>query len=293
MDVEQIADELYGLKPGDFTAARDAYVAEARRAKDTAAAKAVAALRKPTLAAWAANQLARRQPEEAQRVLALGETLREAHRTLDGDQLRAASRQQHQLVTTLARTAAGLAGEAGQSVSDTVLHEVEQTLHAVLARPDVAERWATGRLVKVPEAAVGFTEITPETVPVRPAQAKPRRSAPKKSRDPEGDRRLRDLESARTTAADADVVVGRREKDLSEARAVHEAAEGQAEEATGRFHRLERELQEARKARSAAGASVAEAGRRVTAAERALRDARRTAEQAADAVQRLEQQTDQ
>ncbi|MFI9297575.1 hypothetical protein [Streptomyces gardneri] len=75
----------------------------------------------------------------------LGETLREAHRTLDAEQLRTASRQQHQLVAALARTAAVLAREAGQSVSDTVLHEIEQTLHGVLADPDVADRWSIRR----------------------------------------------------------------------------------------------------------------------------------------------------
>ncbi|MEU6934733.1 hypothetical protein AB0A05_37120 [Streptomyces sp. NPDC046374] len=154
MDVEMIADELYGLTPNQFTAARDAYVAEARKAKDPAAAKAIAALRRPVAAAWAANLLARQQPQETARFLTLGENLREAHRTLDAEQLRTASRQQHQLVTTLARTAAALAGEAGQPVSDTVLQAIEQILHGVLAHPDVARQWAAGRLVRVPEATV-------------------------------------------------------------------------------------------------------------------------------------------
>ncbi|MEU7517515.1 hypothetical protein AB0B13_36710 [Streptomyces sp. NPDC042898] len=100
MDVEEIAEELYELKPSDFVAARDRYVAEARRAKDPGVAKAIAALRRPALAVWAANLLARQRPEETGQFLTLGETLREAHRTLDADQLRAASRQQHQLVTS-------------------------------------------------------------------------------------------------------------------------------------------------------------------------------------------------
>ncbi|MFD9427693.1 MULTISPECIES: hypothetical protein [unclassified Streptomyces] len=73
MDVEEIAGELYGLKPAEFLAARDAYVAEARKAEDAAGAKAIAALRRPVLAAWAANLLARQQPQEAERFLELGE----------------------------------------------------------------------------------------------------------------------------------------------------------------------------------------------------------------------------
>ncbi|MFE1906008.1 hypothetical protein ACFW96_20420 [Streptomyces gardneri] len=290
MDVEEIADELYGLKPGEFTAARDAYVAQARQAKDAAAAKALAALRRPALAAWAANQLARQQPDEAARFLELGEALREAHRTLDGERLRAAARQQHQLVAALARTAAVLAAEAGQPVSDTVLYEIEQTLHAVLARTHVAEQWSKGRLVKVPEAAVDFAAIAPDRVPARPAPAKP--AVPKKERAGVGEGRLRDLERARTAADEAAAEVDRCERELAEARDALEAAAGQAEEETGRVRRLERELQEARKAKSAAEAITAEAGTAVKAAERAVREARRAAEQATRAVQRLEHQVE-
>ncbi|MEU1863515.1 hypothetical protein [Streptomyces gardneri] len=290
MDVEEIADELYGLKPGEFTAARDAYVAQARQAKDAAVAKAIAALRRPALAAWAANQLARQQPDETARFLELGETLREAHRTLDGARLRAAARQQHQLVGALARTAAVLAAEAGQPVSDTVLHEIEQTLHAVLARTDVAEQWSKGRLVKVPEAAVDFAAIAPDEVPARPVPAKP--SAPKQERAGAGERRLRDLQRARVVAEEAEAEVGRFERELDEARDALEAAAGGAEEEVGRVRRLEHELQEARKAKSAAEGITAEAGTAVKAAERAVREARRAAEQAARAVQRLEHQAE-
>ncbi|MYS08712.1 hypothetical protein GTW71_20220, partial [Streptomyces sp. SID6041] len=167
MDVEEVADELYGLRPAEFVAARDTYVARARAAKDARAAKAVAALRRPSIAAWAANRLVRQRQREAQQFLALGTTLREAHRTLDAEQLRAASAQRQELIAALARTAAALAGEAGLSVSDTVQHEIEQTLHGVLADRDVAEQWAKGRLVKAPEAAVGFPEVAPEAVPAR------------------------------------------------------------------------------------------------------------------------------
>ncbi|MFF3862653.1 hypothetical protein [Streptomyces sp. NPDC002209] len=51
MDVESVALELYGLRPSEFAAARDAYVAKAREAGDKQLAAAIGALRKPTLAA--------------------------------------------------------------------------------------------------------------------------------------------------------------------------------------------------------------------------------------------------
>ncbi|MFF8602212.1 hypothetical protein ACF065_13670 [Streptomyces sp. NPDC015232] len=230
MDVERITQELYGLRPAEFAAARDAYVAEARRRKEPEAAKALAALRRPVLAAWAANLLARERPEEAERFLALGETLRVAHRMLDGERLREAAGKQHQLVATLARTAAELAAEAGQPVSDTVLAELEQTLHGVLAHPDVAREWARGRLVKVPEAAVDFTAVAPEegTAPPAPDRTREARRTAERAAEQEAARQAarraaREARAAATARADAArAEVRRLEKALAEAR--HEAA---------------------------------------------------------------------
>lgn len=138
MDVESVAVELYGLRPSEFTAARDEYVAKARRAGDKPLAAAIAALRKPVVAAWAAGLLARRRPKEAHGLVQLGGALRTAHQRLDAGQLRKLSHDQHVVIGELARTARALAAEAGQAVSEPVLHEVEQILHAVLADADVA-----------------------------------------------------------------------------------------------------------------------------------------------------------
>ncbi|MFF4012394.1 hypothetical protein [Streptomyces sp. NPDC001717] len=82
MDVESLAVELSGLRPSEFTAARNEYAAKARKAGDRQLATAIAALRKPTVAAWTAGLLARRRPKEAHSLVQLGEALRTAHRTL-------------------------------------------------------------------------------------------------------------------------------------------------------------------------------------------------------------------
>ncbi|MFD7610768.1 hypothetical protein [Streptomyces sp. NPDC059828] len=288
MDVERVAEELYRLRPSEFVAARDAYVAEARKAKDTATAKAIADMRRPTLAAWAANLLAREQHEEATRFLALGETFREAHRTLDATQLRAASGQRHQLVTTLARSAAALARRAGQPVSDTVLHEVEQILQAALARPDVAEQWAKGRLVTVPDVAVDFDIITPATLSPRPAPAAPAPSRKKRGRDEE--KRRGELERARTRAQEAANEARRREQGLDEAQEAQRGSDENARRAAERVRRLEHELREARRAQAETAAVAEEAGTAVSDAKRTLRDARHAADETSRTLAHLEQE---
>ena len=76
---------VYGLKPSEFVAARDAYVAQARKAKDSVAVTAITRLRRPSMTAWAANLLARERRREREQFLALGEMLRKAPGTLDAD----------------------------------------------------------------------------------------------------------------------------------------------------------------------------------------------------------------
>ncbi|MFE2285513.1 hypothetical protein ACFXDJ_15235 [Streptomyces sp. NPDC059443] len=78
------------------------------------------------------------------------------------------------MIGELARTARALAAEAGRTVSEPVLHEVEQILHAVLADADVAAQWAGGQLAKAPDVS-GFAGLLPlpGTAPPRPAQEAP------------------------------------------------------------------------------------------------------------------------
>ncbi|MFE6813618.1 hypothetical protein [Streptomyces sp. NPDC057677] len=301
MDVEEVAEELYGLRPAEFVAARDTYVARARAAKDARAAKAIAALRRPSLAAWAANRLARQRQPEAQQFLALGETLREAHRTLDAEQLRAASGQRQQLITALARTAGALAGEAGLSVSDTVLHEIEQTLHGVLADRHLAEQWSRGRLVKTPEAVVGFPPVAPEAVPAAraPAAATAEVTGTAGTTGATATTGTTATPGTTTAATDSEEVAGaaeqqpapkrkpargadaRRRRELERARLRElEQARTAAEEADAEVALRERELAEARDARQAAAEAAEEAAERVSRLEHELHDGRKARQEA-------------
>ncbi|MFF9474354.1 hypothetical protein ACF1E9_17260 [Streptomyces roseolus] len=293
VDVERITHELYGLRPSEFTAARDAHVAEARRAKDTAAAKEIAALRRPPLAVWAANLLARERPEEAERFLALGAALREAHRTLDGERLREAGGQQHRLVAALVRTAAGLAEAAGQPLSDTVLGDVERTLHAVLAHPDVAGPWSRGSLATLPEAAVGFPDVSPEARP-RPAAARDDRG-PEDSGTVEDDRTGGDRETRTTRETRAareareaekapEAENARQAKQAREAENARQAEQARAKEKAREAERVRvllarrvRERDVAREAADAAKAAAEEAAGRLRRVEREREEARSAA----------------
>jgi hypothetical protein len=147
VDIDEAADQLYALAPGDFIAARDGLLRQARESGDRELATAIAALRKPTAVAWLANRLARDRPEQLADFLALGPPLREASETLSGQALRDLSRQRQQLVAALVREARRVAAShPGPRVSEDVARGLETTLHAALADPAAAASLAAGRL---------------------------------------------------------------------------------------------------------------------------------------------------
>ncbi|MGH3659158.1 MAG: hypothetical protein ACRDUA_21095, partial [Micromonosporaceae bacterium] len=148
MDVDSVADELYSLPPSEFVAVRDARVNEARAAGDREAAGAIAAFRRPTVVAWLANLLARHHPDDVAPFLELGEALRDATATLSGPELRELSKQRHQLVHALVMKARALGEQAGQRVGEDTARGLEETLHAALADPMLADRLLEARLTE-------------------------------------------------------------------------------------------------------------------------------------------------
>ncbi|MEV5139655.1 hypothetical protein AB0K71_17745 [Streptomyces syringium] len=290
MDLQSVTEELYGLHPQDFTAARGRHVAAARTAGDRALARQIQTLRRPTLSAWASNLLVRARPDEVTSLLALGEGLRQAHRDLDGGQLRELSRQQHVVVSALAREARKLAAEAaGHPVSEEVQREVAETLHAALADPQAAQQWAAGRLPKPLAAPVGFTPAEGGASPA-PAPSLRERPGTEKgggahTREQEAERRRR-LADAREEARAAQEEADAREGELRQAEADSEEAAALLREAERQRADLARRLETAEQREETARAAAHRAQTQAEAAARAADQARRRAGEAAARVER-------
>jgi len=146
----QAGDELFGLAPEEFVAARDDLARRLRREGEAEAAKQVKALRRPPLSAWAVNQLARGQGDGLGPLLAAGERLRAAHQAaLAGEgaaELRAAAKAERDAVAGLVRSAMELLGAAGHPTTDATRDRVAATLHAAAASPEAAAQVGSGRL---------------------------------------------------------------------------------------------------------------------------------------------------
>jgi hypothetical protein len=296
--LDEIAEDLYGVPPQEFVDARTA-ARDRVKAADKELAKAVAALPKPTTAAWVCNLLVRRRPAEVAQLRDLGELLRQAQATLSGDQLRQLGQQRNQVVAALAREARGLAHAEGQDVSTAVAEQVESTLRAAVVDPDAGEALAAGRLTTAlsysglgPVDLSGAVATPVRSGPGRPtaaaqpasdtkdADADARERAAEERRQREREQARRDAEEAASVARDTAAAAQAAEEKLTAAGARRDELRERAEQLAGELRRVEREAKEA-------VAAVQEAEKRRDAAVRRADTAAAIRDRAAARVEQL------
>src|SRR5687767_4615851 len=134
--LEQAVDRLYALPVAEFTSERNKLAARLRKEGDKQAADEVKSLKKPPLAAWAANQLARKDRMKIRALTEAAEQVRKAQsKLLDGGsgQLLQDADQRFSKVNADLRDAAGaLLAQAGHPASEALLDRVRQTLRAAV-----------------------------------------------------------------------------------------------------------------------------------------------------------------
>jgi len=156
----EVADGLYALTPAEFTAARDAAAKERKAAGETDVAAQVKALHKPSVAAWAVNQLVRREAGQVEQVLEVGAALREAQAGMSATDLKELTRQRRQLTAAVTQQARGLAAETGTRLTASVADQVEATLTAAMVDPECGRALRSGLLVAALHATgVGEVDV--------------------------------------------------------------------------------------------------------------------------------------
>lgn len=294
-DVDEAADELYGLHPEEFVPRRTELVKAAKAEKASDVAKALGALRKPSLGAWLANVLARESPDEVGALEELGGQLRGAQESLSGDALRTLTQQRRELVGALVARARKLAREDGVGVGDSVARDLENTIAAALADPAAARAFAGGRLTTALEPGVGFEGGSAPARSAGGARRRPpprgssssRPAPPRQEPEPEPDDDAED-EAERAHAREAaDRAVERAREERDDATRAAERARsraGQAEadhtEAAEAVASLRERLERA-EAEEASAQEALDAGRQAAEeAETAADEARRALDQA-------------
>ncbi|MDE3074497.1 MAG: hypothetical protein KGJ86_03630 [Chloroflexota bacterium] len=162
------AEQLYALPLDQFTPARDDLARRLRGQGQREDAEAVKRLPKPSLTAWALNQVARGQPDLVDRVVEAAKSLQGAQRSLLSEsppaqaRFRAASQEERAAVNRLLSAASEVLLGSGHPVAKAVTDRLEATIRAALAESEASEALRLGTLSRdlTPRGFGGLTEDT-------------------------------------------------------------------------------------------------------------------------------------
>jgi hypothetical protein len=241
-------DALYALPLGEFVPARNELAKRLRKDGRKEEAERVAGLSKPTVAAWAVNQLARRERRDVDLLLDAGHRMRAAHKERDADKARQAIEgardAERDAIGRLVSAAEKLLEEDHGSATRGTLDRVAATLRAAAVTEEGRELLARGQLGEE-VSTTGFELVA--------------------SLAPPGGRRAASAASQRE----------RRATEVADARAALKEAKAREREAASHLRDAEKEAAAAEARLEDARALADEAAKEVKAAETALERAHR------------------
>lgn len=221
----------------EFTSERNKLAGQLRKEGDKQAAEQVKSLKKPTLAAWAANQLARKERMKIRALTEAADQLRKAQaKLLEGGSpqlLREADERFSKVTSDLRDAAGGLLGQAGHPPSEALLDRVRQTLRAAVLNDADRERLKRGRLVEELDPA-GFGGLVGKATTTET----PRRR--------EEEKRKQKLTAARARVAEQRDAVASALSGLRDAERTEAEAAKSVREAERRLRREEAKLEQAK-----------------------------------------------
>ena len=265
-------DRLYQLPLSEFVAARNALAKEAGNAE-------IKALQKPSVPAWAVNQLYWRHRGVYDDVTARAEDLRATHLATQRDKradLRGASREHEQAVDAALKATLALLEEDKQPITDATKQSVATTLRGLPGDEP------PGRLTR-PIEPRGFDMLAAAAAAGsgKVKAAAPAAKAPVVALSPRADRKKDDAERA----AERERVAGAREALAAATRATR-IAEQAARREEFEAARAARDREKAQQRVKDAKAAVKEAQEALAAAEREAADADEAHDTANDRVKR-------
>jgi hypothetical protein len=265
MDLDTVADQLYGLSPDEFAPTRKRLASEAQTAGNRELASAIRQLRRPTTSAWLANLLVRERPTEITTLLDLGAALHKAQSELAGTEIRRLSQQRQEIVASLSEAARDLARDVGKEVSDSIVRELEETLDAAIVNPEAREAFAAGHLaVAMRYSGLGSVELSGVVT-----------SGPKGTKTGSARAGRKDRGNAAEAIREAEALVANAEREA----AGHFRQRQNAQAEVDRCHRAVAEteglLRARRNERQLAQVELRKADRALSASQRRVTDARR------------------
>ena len=269
------ARDLYGLPLERFVAERGTLAKSLRAEGDREQAASVAGRRKPSVAAWAVNQLVRTQDGAVASLFQAGDALLHTQAELlagrgDARALREAAERERAAVDELVNVSRGLLSTEGYELTQATLDRVSATLHAAALSEDARETVRDGCLEReLRYVGFGTTEATDapaQRTPAKPRTAKTRSGTKREAKGPGQAERAEQRRAERERAEK----LNRARKADADTRPIAERADAELQAAHERRDHVATELRAAEDALDKARQRAEEAGQAHRLARQAL-----------------------
>ena len=314
-DLQDDLDALFKLPLAEFTGARNALAAQLKKSGRGDEAAHVKALAKPSISAWAVNQLFWHHRKAFDQLIALGERFHRAQSSGKIADMRASLDARREVLSQLTDIAASVLRDAGHNPSPDTLHRITTTLEGMSVYASRADGPPPGRLTHdvdppgfesfgtfvprmrlVPPAATGGSKGATRNQPHSRANSGTTdvatTSARRKMATQDDVRQLE--EKRKTKIAAAKVSLQDAKRLLTEARATakrleaaQRKADAEAKKAEKHRRDAEEELREAKAASEDAAKLAGSAASELEDADRAVEDAERTVEEVSKELESL------
>lgn len=144
-ELPEAAAALYLVSPEEFTSERDRLARELKEAGESEAALKVKSLKRPTVAAYALNLIASRQPAEIKSLLEADDQLRNASTR---DEMETAKLTRQRTITSITTAALSILREQARSTGNQIKEKISETLLAVANDDDARELLENGTLTR-------------------------------------------------------------------------------------------------------------------------------------------------
>jgi hypothetical protein len=302
-DLQDEVDALFRLPLAEFTGARNTLAARLKKSGRGDEAARVKVLAKPSISAWAVNQLYWNHREAFDQLIASGERFHKAQASRGGGKIadmRTALDARSKALSELSDLATSLLLDAGHNPSLDTIRRITSTLEAISAMSELASRSDTprpGRLTHDvdPPGFESFGTFVPAAVMERQEAGAGRQTADDRKQTAGGGRQVRPLEEARKAKmAAAKVLLRDAKRSLAEARARLQGLEAAQKKADAEAKKAEKQRRDAEERLKKAKAASEDAARRarnvaveVEEAASALDDNERTVEKASKELESL------
>lgn len=305
--LEDDVNALFRLPVAEFTGARNALAVQLKKSGRRDESDRVKALAKPSITAWAVNQLYWQHREAFDRLIATGQRFRKAQtsgRTPKVADMREALDARREALSHLSELATALLRDAGSSPTPETTHRISTTLEGLSAYASFPDDQPPGRLSRdvdppgfesfaslIPSA--GITKTTKELVRPTSSQKPDRPPSPRRKEDSRNETSQFEQKRQAKIAA-AKVSVQEAKSLLIEARARAQSLEAAQKKANADVKEAEKHRRETEerfeKARLASEVAIRRAKSIAAEAEgavKAVEDAKRAVEKAAKELQKL------